>query len=122
MGNIRLVRVYDAPPQPDKNSFLTDRLWPRGISKERLKGVVWLKEVAPSTELRQRFHADPSQWDAFCRDYIEELNGQRGWEPLLTLLKQGETVTLMFGSRDVEHNQGVVLRGFLLSKLKSVNA
>ncbi|GKX56660.1 MarR family transcriptional regulator [Leminorella grimontii] len=119
MADIRLVRVYDAPQNPDKNSFLTDRLWPRGISKERLKGVVWLKEAAPSTELRKRFHADPTQWQAFCRDYVDELNRQDAWAPLLALLKQGETVTLMFGSRDLEHNQGVVLRDFLLNRLKA---
>lgn len=118
MADIRLVRVYDAPQDPDKNSFLTDRLWPRGISKERLKGVVWLKEAAPSTDLRKRFHADAISWEAFCRDYVDELNHQSAWEPLLALLKQGETVTLMFGSRNLEHNQGVALRDFLLEKLK----
>lgn len=117
MVSIQLIRVYDAAVPMAENSFLTDRLWPRGISKERLAGVIWLKDVAPSTDLRKRFHADPTRWDEFRHDYYAELNTGEAWLPLLKLLRQGKDITLMFGSKDVRHNQGVVLRDFLLEKL-----
>lgn len=117
MANIQLIRVYDAAAPIAENSFLTDRLWPRGISKERLAGVTWLKDVAPSTDLRKRFHADPTRWNDFRHDYYAELNAGKAWLPLLKLLCQGKDLTLMFGSKDIKHNQGVVLRDFLLEKL-----
>ncbi|MBK5144211.1 DUF488 family protein [Budviciaceae bacterium BWR-B9] len=117
MVNIHLARVYEISPPIAENSFLIDRLWPRGISKARLSGVIWLKDVAPGTELRQRFHADPTRWDDFCRDYLTELNHGQSWIPLLQLLQQNRSITLLFGSKDMEHNQGVVLRDFLLQQL-----
>lgn len=117
MASIQLIRVYDAVVPMAENSFLTDRLWPRGISKERLAGVTWLKDVAPSTDLRKQFHADPTRWDEFRRKYYAELSTGEAWLPLLKLLRQGKNITLMFGSKDVKHNQSVVLRDFLLEKL-----
>lgn len=117
MANIHLARVYEISPPIAENGFLIDRLWPRGVTKECLSGVIWLKNVAPSTELRQRFHADPTRWDDFCHDYLTELNQGQSWMPLLQLLQQNKRITLLFGSKDMEHNQGVVLRDFLLQQL-----
>ncbi|MCD1125390.1 DUF488 family protein [Jinshanibacter sp. LJY008] len=119
MAHIHLARVYEITSPIAENSFLIDRLWPRGVSKARLPGVIWLKDVAPSTELRQRFHADPTRWDDFCHDYQAELNHGQGWKPLLQLLQQNKSITLLFGSKDTEHNQGVVLRDFLLQQLNA---
>lgn len=117
MPQINLLRVYDAcQPMPD-NSFLTDRLWPRGLNKERLAGVEWLKSVAPSNELRRWFHANTDQWSLFEQKYRTELWQNDDWRLLLALLKQQKTVTLMYSSRDTQHNQAVVLRQFLLEQL-----
>ncbi|SFC17766.1 DUF488 domain-containing protein [Pragia fontium] len=121
MANIQLVRVYDMTTPVAENSFLTDRLWPRGISKAKLVDVTWLKDVAPSNDLRKRFHADTTRWDDFRRDYYAELNAGNAWLPLLALLRQGKNITLMFGSKNIEHNQGVVLRDFLLEKFNGLD-
>lgn len=116
MTQIRLQRVYDfSGPAP--HCFLIDRLWPRGISKQRLEGVAWLKEVAPSGELRQWFHHHTDQWEAFVASYRQELAAGDAWRPLAALLRQGESLTLLYGSKDTQHNQGVVLRDFLLEQL-----
>ncbi|AWH90087.1 DUF488 family protein [Limnobaculum parvum] len=119
MVNIHLVRVYEITPPTADNCFLIDRLWPRGVTKERLSGIIWLKQVAPSTELRQRFHANPTKWDDFCHDYRAELSAGEYWLPLLQLLQHNQSVTLLFSNKDIEHNHGVVLRDFLLQKINA---
>lgn len=118
MAKIELERVYEINQQVNPHTFLVDRLWPRGISKERLAGVTWLKEVAPSTELRHWFHANLDSWSEFEQRYLTELEVSESWLPLLALLKQGETICLLYGSKDTQHNQAIVLRDFLLAKLK----
>ena len=118
MTKIELARVYEIKQPVKPYSFLTDRLWPRGISKERLNGVTWLKEVAPTTELRQWFHANLEHWAEFEQRYLAELNTNKTWQPLMILLNQGETICLLYGSKDSQHNQAIVLRDFLLTKLK----
>ena len=115
--NIQLVRVYDMPEPAAENSFLVDRLWPRGISKVRLIGVPWLKSIAPSEGLRRWVHEDPNRWEEFRGRYLAELEQTDGWKPLVELLRQGAVVTLLFANKDTVHNQAVVLRDFLQQKL-----
>lgn len=118
MAEIRLQRVYDFSAPAPEHCYLIDRLWPRGISKERLSGVVWLKEVAPDNALRQWFHQHGEQWSEFELRYRQQLSQTIVWRPLVTLLQQGKPLTLLYGSKDTQHNQGVVLRDFLLEQSK----
>ncbi len=114
-NRIMLQRIYDVHPPYKANTFMVDRLWPRGISKTRLDGVVWLKEVAPENELRKWFH-QCLNWPEFVVRYQTQLNNSNAWQPLLEVLKQ-HPITLLDGSRDTEQNHAMVLRDFLLSKL-----
>lgn len=111
---IRVKRVYDPPSPEDGYRILVDRLWPRGISKEKVKVDVWLRELGPSTELRKWFGHDPARWESFKKDYEAEL---RGKNELLKKIKQAEkengTVTLVYSARDKERNQAVVICTFL---------
>ncbi len=107
--DIRLKRAYDPATSADGYRVLVDRLWPRGISRERAKLDEWEKELPPSTELRHWFGHDPQRFQEFRRRYIDELSGQR---PRLTALRhharQG-TLTLVYAAHDTEHNDAVVL-------------
>lgn len=116
---IRLERVYDQGHSDAEGvRFLVERLWPRGIKKSSLKLDGWLRDVAPSTELRKWFSHDPEKWDEFKRRYVEELNAHReAWEPILEAARRGP-VTLLFSSRDTEHNNAVALKDFLERKLR----
>jgi uncharacterized protein YeaO (DUF488 family) len=113
---IRVKRAYDPPEQGDGLRFLVDRLWPRGVKKESLRIDGWLKEVAPSDDLRHWFGHDPDRWEEFCRRYNAELeeNGS-AWRPLLEAARL-QTVTLLFAARDDERNNAVALRSFLEKK------
>ncbi|MCI4214516.1 DUF488 domain-containing protein [Dickeya dianthicola] len=113
---VQLMRVYDAQPPFSFPTFLVDRLWPRGIAKSRLPGVVWLKDVAPGHELRRWFHANPVQWETFVGMYRAELSQHTAWRPLVTLLRQSPPITLLYGSRDTERNHAMVLRDFLIEQ------
>lgn len=115
---IEVRRVYDTPSTADETSFLVDRLWPRGIRKEALAHSTWLKDVAPSNALRTWFHQDPTQWDAFRHRYEAELDANpAAWQQLADAAAQRHVV-LLYGSRDEEHNHAIVLRDYLLRKLK----
>ena len=110
---IRVKRVYDAPAGDDGERILVDRLWPRGISKDRARITLWWKEAAPSTGLREWFRHDPARWEEFCRRYWAELSGK---PDLVRILKQktgGEVITLVYGARDELYNNAVALRMFL---------
>lgn len=112
---IALKRVYDEPEPSDGTRVLVDRLWPRGLSKERARVDVWLKEVAPSNELRKWFGHDPAKFAEFRRRYQEELKtaaGQEALEQLRELSKQG-SLTLLFAAHDSQHNNAVVLYDLL---------
>jgi uncharacterized protein YeaO (DUF488 family) len=119
---ISIRRVYDDPAK-DKGAhrgarFLVDRIWPRGIRKEDLHLDGWLKDVAPTDDLRHWFGHDPARWAEFRSRYEAELGGNpSAWQPILEAAEKG-AVTLLFGARDTEHNQAVVLRDFLARKLK----
>jgi uncharacterized protein YeaO (DUF488 family) len=114
---IQLKRVYDEPNATDGARFLVERLWPRGIKKTSLKLDAWLKDVAPSTELRKWFMHDPSKWNEFRRRYFGELDRNlASWQPLVAAARKGR-VTLLFSSHDAEHNNAVALKGYLESKV-----
>jgi uncharacterized protein YeaO (DUF488 family) len=106
---LRIKRVYAEPSQDDGERILVDRLWPRGLTKEKAKVDLWLKEIAPSTELRKWYGHDPEKWPEFKRKYLEELKGLSG--PLAQLRQEAGRgrVTLLYGARDEEHNEAVVL-------------
>lgn len=112
---IALKRVYDEPASSDGKRVLVERLWPRGLSKERAHIDLWLKEVAPSHELRTWFGHDPAKFVEFRRRYEAELAsgaGQSALSALRDLLRQGQ-LTLVFAAHDVEHTNAVVLRDLI---------
>jgi uncharacterized protein YeaO (DUF488 family) len=110
-------RVYEASKANDGARYLVERFWPRGTKKENLKMNSWLKEVAPSNELRRWFGHDPEKWNEFQRRYRSELDANpSAWKPLLESMKQGN-VTLLYSARDTEHNNAVVLKSYLEERI-----
>jgi uncharacterized protein YeaO (DUF488 family) len=110
---LALKRAYESPSPGDGFRVLVERLWPRGLKKETVALDLWLKEIAPSPELRQWFGHDPAKWEEFCRRYWAELAAQPDAVKLLKeKLKQGK-VTLVYGSKDEKHNAAVALKKFL---------
>jgi uncharacterized protein YeaO (DUF488 family) len=121
MGEIRLSRVYDEEPRPAGKVFLVERLWPRGVRRDQVDLDGWLKEVAPSTELRKWFGHDPAKWEEFRRRYRAELDAHpEAWQPLLA--DGADDVTLVYSSRDREHNNAVALRDYLIAQGRSTPA
>lgn len=113
MHEIKTKRAYDPPSTSDGSRFLVDRLWPRGLSKRRLRIEAWLKDVAPSTEMRKKFHHAPEKWPEFRRLYTAQLKSSpEKWQPLLAAAEQGP-ITLLFSARDTDRNNAVVLKAFL---------
>lgn len=117
---VRALRHPDREPDPPPGRrFLVDRLWPRGVSKDVLADVAWVKEVAPSEELRRWFAHDPDRFEEFARRYREELEDRpEEFEPLLEAARQGP-VTLLYAAKDAEHNHALVLRDRLREGLSS---
>lgn len=115
---IQLKRVYQKAAADDGKRFLIERLWPRGIRKTALRLDAWLKEVGPSTSLRQWFGHDPKKWGDFRRRYFSELdrNGD-AWAPILQAARRGR-VTLLYSSHDIEHNNAVALKEYLEFKMR----
>lgn len=117
MTAVALKRVYDEAAPEDGTRVLVERLWPRGVSKERARVDLWLREVAPSAELRQWYGHDPERWEEFRRRYLAELDGeeqQAGLARLREVARQGP-LTLVFAARDAEHSNAAVLRDLLAS-------
>lgn len=115
-ANIHLKRAYTAAAPDDGTRILVDRLWPRGVSKEKAALDDWEKELAPSTELRKWFNHDPARWMEFQRRYRAELADQQPTlEQIRAKAKQG-AVTLVYGARDQIHNEAVALRAVLLNQ------
>jgi uncharacterized protein YeaO (DUF488 family) len=113
---IRLKQVYKAPEKADGFRILVDRLWPRGIAKEKARVDLWLKDIAPSTELRTWFGHDPAKWEDFQKRYKQELMQNKPvLENLRRIIKEQNKVTLVFAASDENHNNAVVLRTFLAS-------
>jgi uncharacterized protein YeaO (DUF488 family) len=114
---MKLKRVYDAVERGDGRRFLVERLWPRGVKKEALADVEWLREVAPSTELRKWFSHRSERWKEFRRRYTKELNAKPdAWAPLVRAARRGN-VTLLFSSKELDHNNAVVLKSYLERKI-----
>jgi len=110
---VPIKRVYDEPSEADGTRILIDRLWPRGVSKAKAKVDLWLKAIAPSTPLRQWFGHDPGKWEAFKQRYKDELDHNReAVAQLQAQLAQGN-VTLVYGAKDQEHNDAVVLQEYV---------
>jgi uncharacterized protein YeaO (DUF488 family) len=117
--SIRLKRVYESTSSEDGMRILVDRFWPRGLRKKDAAVDRWLKEIAPSSELRQWFGHDPVRWPEFRRRYTAELRQHTTMlDEIRELAKQG-TVTLVFGAHDEQHNNAVVLREVLLKGSKA---
>ena len=110
---IALKRVYEPVDTEDGTRFLVERLWPRGVRKDALVLDAWLKEVAPSTELRRWFGHDPARWQGFRERYAAELEARPdAWAPIVQADRSG-VVTLLYSSHDVEHNNAVALKAYL---------
>jgi uncharacterized protein YeaO (DUF488 family) len=116
---INVKRVYTPASAEDGQRFLVDRLWPRGVKKEALKMQAWIKEVAPSNDLRHWYGHDPDKWCEFNKRYFAELNRQpEAWQPLLEAAQKGN-ITLLFSTTELERNNAVTLRAYLEQQLKS---
>lgn len=113
---IQTKRVYEPRQRGDGTRFLVERLWPRGIKKEQLHAKAWLKEVAPSDELRRWFNHDPDKWVRFKRRYQAELDKKpEAWAPIQKAERKGN-VTLLYSAHDIEHNNAIALKYFLERK------
>ncbi len=115
---IQLKRAYDRPSAEDGKRFLVERLWPRAIKKTELRIDAWLKDVAPSTALRQWFSHDPDKWNEFRRRYFAELDkNPEAWEQILQAAQRGR-ITLIYSSHDQQHNNAVALEEYLEATVK----
>lgn len=113
---IRIKRVYDPASEQDGYRILIDRLWPRGMTKDRARIDLWLKEIAPSTALRNRYHRGEITWGDFKTAYLLELESNT--KAVRQILEIGSEIqlTLLFSSRDIEKNHAIILREYLLSR------
>ena len=110
---LRIRRVYEPAEESDGMRVLVDRLWPRGLTKERAKVDLWLKDVAPGTELRKWFSHDPEKWVEFQKRYRAELRAKGEALGMLKKLAAKGTVTLVYAARDEKHNEAAVLQKIL---------
>jgi uncharacterized protein YeaO (DUF488 family) len=110
---IKLKRAYDPPAKADGQRVLVDRIWPRGVSKDELRLDDWLKDVAPSTDLRKWFNHDPAKWKPFSHRYFSELDERpEAIERLLAKCREG-TVTLVCAAKDIRYNNAIALKAYL---------
>jgi uncharacterized protein YeaO (DUF488 family) len=116
---IRIKRVYDAPDQKDGYRVLIDRLWPRGTKKEDARIDEWIKEIAPSNELRKWYSHDPSKWEEFKRQYFGELDSQEDAVEKLLGMVSKDTVTFLFSSKETRLNNAVALKEYIEGKSHS---
>jgi len=110
---LRIKRVYDNPAKDDGTRILVDRLWPRGLTKQKARVDVWLKDIAPSTELRKWFAHDPEKWYEFITKYKMELDENNDQTAILKQYLKHGPVTLVYGARDELHNEALVLKQLL---------
>jgi len=116
---IKVKRMYTPLSVEDGQRFLVDRLWPRGVKKEDLKIEAWIKDVNPSDALRHWYGHDPDKWCEFNERYFAELDDKpETWQPLLEAVHQGN-ITLLFSTRELEHNNAVALRAYLEKRMKT---
>lgn len=113
---ITIKRVYEPYDKQDGQRILTDRLWPRGLTKEKAHVDLWLKDIAPSTELRKWFNHDPKKWTEFQRRYRAELSANKASVTALRSCFNSGRATIVYGAKDEEHNDAVVLQKYLEDK------
>jgi uncharacterized protein YeaO (DUF488 family) len=119
---IRIKRVYEPDSPADGARFLVERLWPRGMKKEALRMDGWLRDIAPSPELRKWYSHDPAKWPEFQRRYRRELDSHRkACRQLLEIAARGP-LTLLYSARDPERNSALVLKAFLEKRTAAVRA
>jgi uncharacterized protein YeaO (DUF488 family) len=107
--DIKIKRVYEQPDKKDGIRILVDRLWPRGLTKKKAAVDIWLKEISPSTPLRKWFKHEPIKWNDFFKKYLNELKANKELVMLLKKETKKGTVTLLYGAKDQEHNEAIVL-------------
>lgn len=111
---IKIKRIYKAPSSDDGYRVLVDRLWPRGLSKEKAKVDLWLKEISPGSELRKWYNHDPEKWNEFKRRYSEELKNQKeALEKIKQVIRENKKVTFLYSAKDEDKNNSVALKEFL---------
>jgi uncharacterized protein YeaO (DUF488 family) len=110
---VQIKRAYDPPADDDGFRVLVDRVWPRGVGKDTLRADLWLKEIAPSADLRKWFGHDPRKWDQFRDRYFRELDSMEESVASLRRKAREGTLTLVFGARDTQHNNAVALKEYL---------
>lgn len=110
---INLKRIYEEPSSDDGYRVLVDRIWPRGISKEKAGIDEWNKDLAPSSELRKWFHHDPERWEEFSKKYWEELLKNHPGREFLSRIKGQNVITLLFAAKDTEHCHPIILKEYL---------
>lgn len=119
MATIKIKRIYEPFEKEDGRRILVDRLWPRGVKKETAHLDEWMKATAPSADLRKWFDHDPAKWSEFYSRYTLELKQNDAVRDLLNMAKKGGVLTLLYGARDEQHNQALVLQQFISDALKS---
>ena len=110
---LKIKRVYEQPAKGDGKRILVDRLWPRGLTKENASIDLWLRDIAPSTELRKWFRHDPGKWEEFRKRYHQELKNNKEQVSILYEELKKRTITLVYGAKDEEHNEALVLKEWL---------
>ncbi len=118
LRRLKVKRIYESSEPSDGYRVLVDRVWPRGLTKQDADIDLWLKDIAPSTELRQWFGHQPRRWDAFRRRYFDELDAMPETLAVLQDKLRRDDVTLVYSARDEAHNQAVALREYLLKEAK----
>lgn len=119
VSHLRLKRAHEPASPDDGARILIDRLWPRGLSKEKAALDEWMKEIAPSTELRQWFGHDPERWPEFQRRYRAELHQHTEELDRIRALAKKQRVTLVYSAHDEEHNDAIVLKDVLLEATRN---
>jgi len=115
---IRIKRIYRAVRVSDGKRILVDRLWPRGVSKDRARLHAWEKDIAPSDDLRHWFHASPNRWDTFKTRYLRELEAKGDLIGKIAECARDGVVTLLFAAKNEDHNNAVVLQEYLQKRLR----
>lgn len=114
--DIQTKRVFEAMNKTDGTRVLVDRVWPRGMTREKVKADIWLKSIAPGTELRKWFGHDPDKWQEFKHRYFKELDANPDTVKQLLELATKQRLTLLYSARDTNHNQAVALKDYLLTR------
>ena len=118
MGQVDIKRVYEQAADEDGVRILVDRLWPRGVSKERAALSGWLKEVAPSPDLRRWWHHDPDRFEDFARRYRTELDDNPALGDLLSIVREHDRTTLVYAAKDPAVNHALILRDYIRNALE----